>query len=763
MRLTVFALLALFVINTNSQQINGVDPEDLILGNLGQAQKHRAIIERVEQQLDDGQQVPARRLFFLCNAYYALRRYDQVAECGDRLAGLIESGDRGFYAGDLGAVPALLRARIARDLSQWQSAVYHAERALAILDAPEYAENMLRRYHSIQAFEIAGVTFALMHQAARAKHYLSRLEGVDLAISNIGPERQLAMARIHMALRDFTAALKAIEHPAAEIPADLKGLYDRTFQLLPQRFIAVKSRFELGHSDLARKGLDELLAHPRLAELSGLHWIVLLDRALLANQSNQPRYALSLLKRAVEIIETQRTSISSETGRIGFVGDKQAVYHALVRTLVTEGDNDAAFEYTERAKARALVELVAARWEERRPLRPTDGGVLRTLDALEGVWASLDEHDVERSPAERIHLRRGIRLLSEQLAAQDPRLAALVTVVPPSAEKLRKQLEPGELLLEYFYDDQQLILFAVDAEQIEAHFLDRKGIETPVKRLQQHLSYDPFGSETEQLLGDIGQRLLAPVGRLLGKRQLTIVPHGILHYLPFAALKLNGRTLVKDHAIRVLPNASVLNFVKAYRSRAEGALVIGNPYLGDSALPPLAAAETEAREIGELLQKAQVLTGRQATETLVKSQGHRFRFLHLASHGMFEPDHPFQSRVLLAADDENDGILSLDEVYEMRLDADLLTLSACETGIGQVAAGDDVVGLTRGFLQAGAASIVASLWKVDDRATRELMVEFYRQLKLTDKSEALRRAQLAARQRYPHPFFWAAFQLTGAI
>jgi len=119
------------------------------------------------------------------------------------------------------------------------------------------------------------------------------------------------------------------------------------------------------------------------------------------------------------------------------------------------------------------------------------------------------------------------------------------------------------------------------------------------------------------------------------------------------------------------------------------------------------------------------------------------------------------SGLYLAKDAKNDGVLTVGELYSMNLDADLVTLSACETGLGKVANGDDVVGLTRGFLYAGSRSIVASLWSVDDQATATLMKAFYENLSNQNKQEALRLAQLKTRKTFPHPFYWAAFQLTG--
>ena len=136
--------------------------------------------------------------------------------------------------------------------------------------------------------------------------------------------------------------------------------------------------------------------------------------------------------------------------------------------------------------------------------------------------------------------------------------------------------------------------------------------------------------------------------------------------------------------------------------------------------------------------------------------------VHLATHGQFRADAPMESRLLLAPDGENDGNLTVPEIYGLRLNADLVTLSACETGLGEVAGGDDVIGLTRGFLYAGARSIVSSLWQVPDQATKELMMAFYANLKAgMDNVTAMQLAENQVRAKYPHPVYWAAFQVTG--
>ena len=245
------------------------------------------------------------------------------------------------------------------------------------------------------------------------------------------------------------------------------------------------------------------------------------------------------------------------------------------------------------------------------------------------------------------------------------------------------------------------------------------------------------------------------------QRNVLIVAHGPLHYLPFNALHDGNGYLIERYSLRLLPSASVLKYLKGVRPQTTGTLLaFGNPDLGDPRLD-LKHAQTEAQDVAKVLPNSRALVRREASESAFKRYGEGFKYLHIASHGTFNADSPLTSALLLAKDSTNDGTLTVGELYSMRLNADLVTLSACETGLGKIANGDDVVGLTRGFLYAGSRSIVASLWKVDDEATAYLMTRFYGALKGTSKREALRLAQLETRKKYPHPYYWAAFQLTG--
>ena len=257
------------------------------------------------------------------------------------------------------------------------------------------------------------------------------------------------------------------------------------------------------------------------------------------------------------------------------------------------------------------------------------------------------------------------------------------------------------------------------------------------------------------------KRLFQPIEGSIGKHSLIIVPHGVLHYVPMNALNDGQSYIIDRYSISMMPSASALKYLRKRKAgKGGGVLIFGNPDLGDAKLD-LSYAEQEARDIAGIRPRSKVFIRKEATEEALRKYGSDYTYLHFATHGQFNPEFPLQSALLLTPDSHYNGMLSVNKIYSLNLTAEMVTLSACETGLSKIANGDDLVGLTRGFLYAGSSSIVASLWKVDDVATAQLMTRFYKEMDRTDKREALRTAQLETKKKYTHPYYWASFQLTG--
>jgi CHAT domain-containing protein len=227
------------------------------------------------------------------------------------------------------------------------------------------------------------------------------------------------------------------------------------------------------------------------------------------------------------------------------------------------------------------------------------------------------------------------------------------------------------------------------------------------------------------------------------------VPSGPLHYLPFHALHDGRRYLLEDHEISYLPGASLLHYAHAEQPAASGSLALGHSYGGR-----LPHAVDEARAVAAILGGPAYVES-EATLARLRADIGICRVVHLAAHGDFRPDNPLFSGLAL-----DDGWLTTLESFNLRLSASLVTLSACQTGRSVVGGGDELLGLMRALLYAGASSLLLSLWAVEDRSTAALMEAFYGQLAMGwRKGAALRHAQLAAAET--HPYFWAPFVLVG--
>ena len=381
-----------------------------------------------------------------------------------------------------------------------------------------------------------------------------------------------------------------------------------------------------------------------------------------------------------------------------------------------------------------------------------------------------------------------------RLKLSNPQYASLVSAAPLPLAEVQKLLQPEVTLVSYFVTGEQVLAFVIGRDSFEAVVLPvtAKQLGDAVKAYRDYLAV--LDGPEPPALAQLSEWLIAPFADKLNTPVLGIAPHDVLHYLPFAALPtpplpdeargINNQReghhyLSDDYILFTLPSISVLPYVigrgevssalpdaaAAGNTAASPLLVIAQPYA--EGRPPLRFAEQEAQTIAALY-GAQPLIGDAATEAALRSQAPGHRLIHIAAHGQLNAKSSLFSRLILASDAEDDGALEVHEVYGLDLThADMVTLSACQTQLGSQSNGDDVVGLSRAFIYAGAPTVVASLWNVDDEATAGLMEAFYTHLKNgMGKAEALRAAQSDLRQdeRHPqwaHPFYWAAFVLTG--
>ncbi len=706
----------------------------------------------------------AADLHGLCYAYHKIKNYERLGQCLDRLESSIQKGDkegRLFGADDLTPYAAILRSESANELGDYMLAISAAAKALDWYDRER--EGTLVEIDALAALSLA---LSRVGDTAAARDYVRRLEKVStgwLFSSDYKTAKSLALARAYLALGEYDKAYQAL---SGDVLFEASALLDRLFsgailtgenlwlwQDLPRQYMLGKALLESGRDEEARRRLDALAQSPHIRQNGEIYWQLRYDLGRLNRRAGDLAAAVEHYKAAVEVIESHRQHIDTEANKIGFAADRQVVYADLVDALYRLGRYPEMLEYVERAKARALVDLLARKWRAAPPAHLERGAA----DQFSRI-TRLERESRMQMRSRQENLGDAARQARQALYRADPMFASLIAIYGVDAAAIQRGLGADETLLEYYANGPDLYVLAVDRDTVRAVRLDGDRLGERVSAFRHALA--ARSPEVEAMSRRLYDLLLRPLAASLRSR-LVLVPHGPLHYLAFATLHDGGDWLVKTHSLRVLPSANVEALLRARAgATSEGALILANPDTG-LAENDLQFAEAEAREIAGLLPEARLLARRDASETALRAQAGRAGVIHLASHGKFRTAEPLKSYLLLAPDASNDGVLSVDEIYGLRLAADLVALSACDTGLGQGSPGDDLVGFVRGFFYSGARSLLASYWSVDDAATADLMRAFYANLKRMGKAEALRQAQIQVAKTRPEPFYWAGFYLAG--
>jgi CHAT domain-containing protein len=792
--------------------------------------------------LKQGQTIPRADqpwLYYTCKLYEYLQDFNRLALCLDRLDdSLIQHGESQPYrtkpglfgttsilapmyifgAYPLGASVALIRADVALTLGDTQAAIRFSQKADQLLPwvggknfLTVGSESMVDvaalggSYYTnavwqVRLAKIMAVAYFQVGEKQRSRSMTAVIESAPekaffTLYGKASAARIETLAAIYSATERQTEALALLEQES------FAG--ERIFTLMTSsvwgwlfhgklgyvldpysevfKFHRSHLRVEVGRYADATGDLDTIIASEKFRLMGSLYWAALYDRGRIAENEGKIEEAISYYRRAIDEIERQRSTINSEGARIGFFGDRQNAYQALVRLLVKDGKTDEAFLVTERSKARALVDMLANKQDFR--VSGVDADKVKQLLTRQNaadnllvtgdtppedmtkqltMLAAADPAKIDVSAV--VTTVRNMKVeASKAIATLSPELASLVSVAQVSLPDIRQNLPVDETVISYFYDKAQIYAFLVDGKDVAVVPLQREGLEADIEAFRLSLREDgtQYGIQAQSLYA----RLIAPLLPKIHGSRLIIAPHGALHYLPFAALSDGKQYLIDRYQLTFLPSASTLKFVGKTRieDKVGTLFVLGNPDLGDPRYD-LAFAEREARAVGGIFPQSVTFLRQEATKKNLKEFGTGFKYLHFATHGKFDADNPLGSALMLAGKsvtDEKDR-LTVSELYSMRLDADLVTLSACETGLGKVSNGDDVVGLVRGFLYAGANRVISTLWEIDDEATSKLMVSFYKDLKAgKPKAESLRTAQLGLRKEFPHPRYWAAFQMTG--
>jgi CHAT domain-containing protein len=640
-------------------------------------------------------------------------------------------------------------------------ALGNRERALELYrDALALAAKIFDKQGEANALLHMGRTLTALDRPAEARRSLTKALEIVRASNRDETSVQLALGNSYMRSKSFSSAAESYRHVLA--------LTEKSGDAAPR----AEAQLALARIEMRRGRL---------------------------------RQALASLQAAQSIVETLRVRIANPEVRASYLTSRQAHYDLTIDVLMQLGRERDALDVSERARSRALLDaLMIARVGDGRAdpaLLVREEAVRQRLNGKASALIRLQPK--QRDGSEGRELRREIDALLaqyQQVRGDVARTEDDVNGRALPAKDIRSLLDADTLLIEYALGESRSYMWVVSRDSLDAFTLPPKAdLDRLARRVidlipQSHKR--DAAVQAEIASRRLSDALLRPAAHLLGKRRLAVVADGALQFVSFAALSdpsTPSQPLLVNHEIVALPSASLIAPLRRNRGRAvpqKIVAVLADPVLERggtrevstdllrssspfaNAFVRLPHTREEARRIAALVPSDQrmVAVDYDASRAVATSgQLENFRIVHFATHGFVHGEHPELSGLVLSLYDENgrsqDGFLRLSDIYRMRLSADLVVLSACRTALGKEVGREGLIGLTRGFISAGAPRVVASLWDVRDRATAELMERFYTHM-LRDRmrpAAALRAAQLALQNdpRRSAPFYWAAFQLQG--
>lgn len=780
--------------------------------------------ERYISAHQDDEKLKPQQQAMLCRSYFELRNYRAFSECA---APWLTPSQNQPMPGDTNTAVWIydhfsmpvhsMQAAFALDFNELEKAEQSAE--IAISQWLPQQEWPLSYHWSgelpdavLRAYKVQGLVALRRGERDKFEEVLQTITALNIDDSATGEgliRRNFTLATLHVADKNYHKAQEIMSTYDGRDPVfrlfnvlsfnaldELKNsLLDSIAQNPYKIFMRAKLAFETGSHEEAEKlykvfiSLDE----EKQLGLSALRSSALHDLARIQRARGALSEAQQLLEKSIALIESQRATLTSEASKIGFVSDKEAIYGELMELLLIQKDIAKAYETVERAKARSLVDILANK--DNFPVKPSmDADFYRSLvqqmqreretvekglntsllmggsrfssqipemiDQGQAAGLVVKARFLDGQQEEAGDLREdGAGSTKDKNANQE--MASLLSVDTLPLNEVLPLIPEGHGIIEYFGYGDKLHVFYLDAQGLLHHTLDASGLQLKIAQFRKSV-LTPEDNSYQGFSQQLYAQLFEPIRSTLRTKRLIVVPHGPINYLPFNALHDGQAFLIDQYKFSTLSSVNVMRYL-GDNNGGKKIFLLGNPDLNRPELD-LYGAEEEIQSIAGRYPQALKVSRKQATESLVKEVGVFSDLIHIASHGEFVPESPLASRLLLAKDVANDGNLTVDDVYDLSITADLVVLSACETGLGKIMNGADVIGLNRAFLYAGSDTVISSLWVVDDLATKELMVKFYEYQGMLSKSESLRQAQIYVKEHISaHPFYWSAFQFSGEV
>ncbi len=702
--------------------------------------------------------------------YSSLGQYQKGIEYQEKaLVTRIEIGEKGGESDCYANI-----GNIYYDLAQYQKGIEYQEKALKI------ARDIGDKQRESSCYMRIGLNYNNLGQYPDAIKYVNKALEMK---EEIGDRHSLSYGYVNLGIiyGSLGHYSEAIQFQKKASPV-FREIGDKKGELNCCNNIGY-SYYELGQYGDAKKYLDEALKIAKdIGDIDGLARICRIFA--LVSQRDSPDRAYEYLKEAINLSESMSAMLAEEVDKIDFQSLYSNDYALIVPICLRLQKKDSererlAFQYVEQSKSRALIDLIAASnsvqptaqmTEELRALIEEESKHISRLRQIQ--TQHIRNEKVVAEPGEVDRLRQEINKIYLQIDKYDKQYVSLRKAMPIPLSEIQEKLAASgcnAVIVEYFITQKKTFIFVVNQKELHV-----KEVEVTRDRLircfrnyqREIVEYLEYGDIGDFSLQELSRYLIEPISQYLSNVNLLyFVSHDILHYIPLHALPLNGAPLITRIPVAYVPNASLMQYFRPRKLHLSNSASFGVVLNEDERIFGEEAGIVSNTLGGQYFQNA--------TKKTVLSNLSGKDVLHFSCHGFFDIAEPLSSGVVFPTNKYKKkekmleyDVLTAREIFNLknRMNASLVTLSACETGLSERSLGDELIGLTRSWLYAGADSIVVSLWSVAAHSTMELMEEFYLELKEgKDKASALQQAMIKVMKRpeYSHPYFWAPFILIG--
>ncbi|MEG4633143.1 CHAT domain-containing protein [Microcoleus sp. AR_TQ3_B6] len=716
----------------------------------------------------------------LGNIYDALGEYLRAIECHQQCLNIqLEIGNRPGQATSWRNLGSAYHA-----LGEYQRAIECQQQSL------DMARKVTSMYREVKSLNALGRTYIALGQNQQAIEYSQE----SLILAQKMKDRYAeanSLVTLGNAYSNLGNYLRAIEYYQKSLDIQ-QEMGDRSGQATSWRNLGNAYRC-LGQYQRAIEYSQQSLQIARSIGERASEGAILNNLGLAFFDSGQFTEAETVLRNAIQIWESLRGRLGkNDNFKVSIFETQAATYRHLEKALIAQSKTEQALEMSERGRAPAFVELLTARLFANSDAIPNIKPP--TIEQIKQIAKAQNATFVEYSISFLEELFIWVIQPTGEIAFRQVDLnyqhTPLKDLVSDSREAIgirnrdfnpTLKIDPGDLVKLHddapnwepwqviSVDETHSILSLWQSSWPAGLTIPRPVIDVTAK-VQSSRTNHPRLQKLHQLL-------IEPIADLLPadpQARIIFIPQGELFFVPFPALQDGaGKFLIEKHTILTAPSIQILELTSQKRQEiSDGAgdiLVVGNPTMPEVVLVPgkppqqlsaLPHSETEANAIAQLF-PTQALTGNSATKAAVIQRLPNARIVHFATHGLLDNLRGLGSAIALAPDRTDSGLLTAEEILNLHFNADLVVLSACNTGMGRIT-GDGVIGLSRALISAGTPSVIVSLWAVPDAPTADLMVKFYQNLDRTgNKAQALRNAMLETMQQHPNPRDWAAFTLIG--